>query len=177
MRAVYNFKCRCSVRYILNTEIVTEDIIGTDRLKVQYSHNGSRKLRPNNIGAGVSYVISVLIVCLSSENNDLVILENPEIHLHPKAQSKLTDFFIFIANFGIQLIIESHSDHIFNGVRKNLFMDKISDSAVSIHYFEVNQDSLSDPVKISINKCGQIENHQNGLFDQFDEDLNTLLGL
>ena len=164
------------LKYILSTEISTEDIIGTDRVKVQYSHQGSRKLRPSNIGSGVSYIISVLIICLSSKKNDLVILENPEIHLHPKAQSKLTDFFVFIANFGVQLIIESHSDHIFNGLRKNIYKKNISQESVVIHFFELKNE-LSNPIKININEFGQIENHQDGLFDQFDDDLNELLGL
>ncbi len=164
------------LKYILNTEISTEDIIGTDRVKVQYSHHGSRKLRPSNIGSGVSYIISVLIICLSSKKNDLVILENPEIHLHPKAQSKVTDFFVFIANFGIQLIIESHSDHIFNGLRKNIYKKNISQASVVIHFFELKNE-LSNSIKININEFGQIENNQDGLFDQFDDDLNELLGL
>lgn len=164
------------LKYILKTEISVEDIIGTDRVKVQYSYQGSRKLRPSNIGSGVSYIISVLLICLSSKENDLIILENPEIHLHPKAQSKLTDFFVFIANIGIQLIIESHSDHIFNGLRKNICKKKISQKSVVIYFFEL-KDELSKPIKIYINKFGQIENHQDGLFDQFDDDLNELLGL
>lgn len=164
------------LKYILNTEIFTENIIGTDRVKAQYSYHGLRKLRPANIGSGVSYVISTLIICLSSEKNDLVILENPEIHLHPRAQSRLTDFFVFIANYGVQLIIESHSDHIFNGIRKNICKNSISRDSVAIHFFEI-KDEISNPIKIDINKFGQIENHQDGLFDQFDDDLNELLGL
>ncbi|OGI11431.1 MAG: hypothetical protein A2Y40_09575 [Candidatus Margulisbacteria bacterium GWF2_35_9] len=164
------------LKYILDAELLTENILGTDRVKAQYSYQGSRKLRPSNIGSGISYIISALIICLSSKRDDLVILENPEIHLHPKAQSKLTDFFIFIANYGVQLIIESHSDHIFNGIRKNIFKKSIPQESIMIHYFEIKE-GLSIPTKISINQIGQIENNKEGLFDQFDDDLNELLGL
>jgi len=161
---------------ILNTEIVTEDIIGTDRVKAKYSYNDSRKIRPSNIGSGISYIISILVICLSANKDDLIIIENPEIHLHPKAQSKLTDFFVFIANYGIQLIIESHSDHIFNGIRKNVKIKEIDKENTSIYFFNIIN-SLSKPIKIQLNKHGQVENHQKGLFDQFDDDLNELLGL
>lgn len=164
------------LQYILNTEISTENISGTDRVKAQYSNMPLRKNRPLNIGSGISYIISLLIVCLSSQKNDLIILENPEIHLHPKAQSRLTDFFVFIANYGIQLIIESHSDHIFNGLRKNVNKKLINKDLVSIYFFNL-VDNLSNPIKIELNDLGQVKNHQEGLFDQFDDDLNELLGL
>lgn len=164
------------LKYILNTEISTENIPGTDRVKAQYSNMLIRKNRPSNIGSGISYIISLLIICISSQKDDIIILENPEIHLHPKAQSRLTDFFIFIANYGIQLIIESHSDHIFNGLRKNVYKKLINKDLISIYFFNI-VNNLSNPVKIELNDFGQVKNHQDGLFDQFDDDLNELLGL
>jgi len=164
------------LKYILNAEISTEDIIGTDRVKVEYSYQGLRKLRPSNIGSGISYIISALIIGLSAESGDLILLENPEIHLHPKAQAKLTEFFVCIANFGAQLIIESHSDHIYNGIRRNINKNTISPTDVAIYFFQT-KGGLSEPTRIEINKCGQVINHQEGLFDQFDNDLDELLGL
>ena len=157
----------------------TEELSSTT-IKAFYELDGL-ELKPNNIGAGVSYLVTILVACLSGKRNNIVIVENPEIHLHPKAQSKLIDFLTFIANNGVQIILESHSDHIFNGVRKNIYLynhsDKdnksfIPEDKVSIHYFDKNK-----RLPIALDDAGQVKNHQEGLFDQFDDDLNALLGL
>lgn len=100
------------------------------------------------------------------------------MHLHPKAQSKLAEFLAFIANNGIQLVIETHSDHIFNGVRKSIKKQLISKDDVSVYYFKMNEDKLlSNPVKVIFDDNGIVSNHQRGLFDQFDDDLDELLGI
>jgi len=165
------------LKKILNSEIETEDIKGTDRVKAQYSYNENRKVRSKNIGSGISYIISILVICLSSKKDDIIIIENPEIHLHPKAQSFLTEFFVFVANQGIQLIIETHSDHIFNGTRKFIFNKAIEKEKISINFFTMDNESLSKHTKVELNDSGTILNYQKDLFDQFDNDLDELLGL
>lgn len=75
---------------------------------------GENNIRPINTGSGFSYVLPIVITCLGSvmlNNDSLVIIENPEIYLHPEAQFKLSEFFIFVSTFS-QLIIETHSEHI-----------------------------------------------------------------
>ena len=64
-----------------------------------------KPVRPYHIGSGVSFAIGVLVSCLSAHPDDIVVIENPEIHLHPKAQSELTEFLCFVANAGIQVIL------------------------------------------------------------------------
>jgi len=164
------------LNYILNCEISTEDISGTDQVRVKYKYSKSRYVRPKHIGSGLSYIISLLISVLSSEKDDLVIIENPEIHLHPSAQSKVTEFLTFAAENGVKLIIETHSDHIFNGVRKSIFNNVISTENLSVYFLKLNKDFLTSPVKIEFSSTGDVENHQRGLFDQFDEDLDEMLG-
>jgi predicted ATPase len=165
------------LNYILNCEISTEDITGTDQVRVKYKYSKNRYVRPKHIGSGLSYIISLLISVLSSKQDDLIIIENPEIHLHPSAQSKVTEFLTFAAEKGIKLIIETHSDHIFNGVRKSIFNDVISTENLSVYFCKLSEDFLTKPVKIEFNGTGDVENHQKGLFDQFDEDLDEMLGL
>lgn len=165
--------------YITGYMITSERIPGTEIVKVAYrqSKGGNREIKPNHVGTGISYVANVIISALSCRKDSLFVIENPEIHLHPKAQSKLLDFFCFLAARGLQIIIETHSDHIFNGLRKNIKMSRISESDSSIYFFKQNEDLISEPVKISVSKDGIIQNHEKGLFDQFDEDLDELLGL
>lgn len=161
--------------YIVGANIKTENIIRTDSLTASYSNeNIERYVRPKNIGTGISYLISIIITCLASAPGDLVILENPEIHLHPKAQSKLMEFFVFISNANIQLIIETHSDHIFNGARVAINQ---GNKNTNIFYFTLNAEQCTEVSKIEFGKNGRILNHKEGLFDQFDTDLDKLLGL
>lgn len=167
------------LKYVLNCQLITEDIKGTDKIKVSYSYgNNTRAVRPKNIGTGLSYVISLMIAGLSSKKGDLLIIENPEIHLHPKAQSKITEFIAFLADKGIQFVIETHSDHVFNGIRKSIKKEIIKDDDVITYFFRIDESTLlCSPVQIIINEYGIIENHQKGLFDQFDDDLDELLGI
>ncbi len=173
------------LKQILNTYIRTAPIAGTDNIKTEYSyHSNNYYVRPKNIGSGVSYVVSVLISCLFAKPNDLIIIENPEIHLHPKAQSILSEFFVFVAKAGIQLIIETHSDHIFNGVRKavNKYSkditqpNSINKDLIKLHFFVMDYENLqSQYTEIKLNDLGGITNYQKLLFDQFDDDLDELL--
>lgn len=170
------------LQYILNTNIETEAIIGSDKIKTKFKINNGKKIsdsvRPKNIGSGLSYIISIIIMCLSSIKDDILIIENPEIHLHPKAQSLLTEFFVFIANAGIQLIIETHSDHIFNGIRKGIFKKQISKEKIAVNFFKIDDKTLNTIyTPIEFTDTGRVNNIPNGLFDQFDEDLNVLLGI
>lgn len=157
-------------------KIITSTIPGTDKIKAEYRLGIGRNIRPKNTGSGVSYLISILIVCLASKKGDVIVVENPEIHLHPKAQSNLMDFFIFISNSGRQLIIETHSDHMFNGAKVGISQSKISIKDVSIHFFGLGNDFVTEHVAIKINEEGHILNAVPDLFDQFTNDLKTLVG-
>jgi len=121
--------------HILDTQIKTEEIDGTNQVKASFN-NGSDFVRPKNIGSGISYLTSILIVCLSAKKENIIIIENPEIHLHPKAQSKLGEFLAFIASKGVQIIIETHNDHIINRLRYEVFEGNLKSDQIIIHYKE-----------------------------------------
>lgn len=167
------------LNYIMGYSVTAERISGTEIVKVSYKKNmaGSREVKPQHVGTGISYIANIIIAALSCKKESLFIVENPEIHLHPKAQSKLLDFFSFLATRGLQIIVETHSDHIFNGIRKNMKLKKINKQDVAVYFFLQKADLLCDPIQIEINEEGIIKNQVKGLFDQFDEDLDELLGL
>jgi predicted ATPase len=163
---------------ITQVKLEVEDLGISNLVAANYSFNGNtKKVRPYHIGAGISYLIGLIILGLFLEKDSVLIIENPEIHLHPKAQSDLADFLCFIANSGVQIIIESHSDHIFNGIRKSIFRETISSQDAKIHFFKMNENNLSINHLIRISDNGKILDYQEGLFDQFDNDLDELLGL
>lgn len=165
--------------YIMGYSVTAERISGTEVVKVSYrrTEGGAKDIKPQHIGTGVSYVATLIISALSCEKDSLFIVENPEIHLHPRAQSRLLEFFCFLAARGLQIVVETHSDHIFNGVRKSIKAGMVSREDTGVYFFKQDQEFLSSAVRIQIDENGVIQNHEEGLFDQFDEDLDELLGL
>jgi hypothetical protein len=167
------------LRYIINSNIETENIGGTDVIKASYSVGDNyRQYRPRNVGAGISYLISILILCLGSKDDDLIIIENPEIHLHPSAQSRLVEFLYFISRKGNrQLFIETHSDHIINGIRAGIATHSMDLQDIVINYFELDKNNSTVVTKIELNDKGVILNAAPGFLDQFSIDLDKMLGI
>lgn len=165
------------LNYILGASITTEDVIGTDFVKCFYVTPSGKMVRPKNIGAGFSYLVSIIVMCLLSSNDDIIIIENPEIHLHPQAQSKVCEFLYFIAKNNRQLFIETHSDHIFNGVRVGIATGKMHPDDVSVNFFSIDDNNCTQNTVIEFGKRGRIMNYTEGLFDQFDIDLDRMLNI
>ncbi|MDE5824131.1 MAG: AAA family ATPase [Lachnospiraceae bacterium] len=163
--------------YIMDSTIMTEDISGTDLIKVSYQMNDMENIRPGNIGAGISYLIAILVMCLSSPEKGVLIIENPEIHLHPSAQAKVCEFLYFIAARDRQIFVETHSDHIFNGFRVGMATKSMREELLNIQFVYLNEQHLAEAIKVKIGKRGKIENQRKDLFDQFDLDLNKMIGL
>lgn len=163
--------------YIADAEISTEEIWGVDLVTAFYTMHDAERIRPANIGSGISYLISILILCLSSPKESVIALENPEIHLHPSAQAKLCNFFYFISTTGRQLFIESHSDHIFNGFRAGIAAKEMEKDKINIQFISLNESHVSQVIQVEIGRMGKIENQRKDLFDQFDLDLNKMIGL
>jgi len=153
------------------------DIGLSNSLSVEFSLGNGKPVRPYHIGSGVSFATGVLVSCLSAKLDDIVVIENPEIHLHPKAQSNLTEFLCFAANAGIQVILETHSDHVFNGIRKAIVKKEFVNTDVAVHFFHLDENALSKNTVIGLNEHGRVMTHCKGLFDQFDDDLDQILGL
>lgn len=163
------------LHYIIGASISVEDIPGTDVVKASYDIGNERSTRPCNVGSGISYLISIIVMCLLSKQKDVLIIENPEVHLHPKSQSRICDFLYYIASTGRQLFIETHSDHIFNGIRAGIATGAMERENIIINFFYLNENLCTQNSQISIGKNGRILNYVDGLFDQFDLDLDRML--
>ena len=163
--------------YIVDATISLEEIPRADAITVSYSFHELHNIRPTNIGSGISYLISILITCLSMPADGVVIIENPEIHLHPRAQSRICEFLYFVADADRQLFIESHSDHIFNGFRVGITTKAMCRDKINIQFAALNQENFSSIVKVEIDDWGNVVNQKEDLFDQFDIDLNKMLGI
>lgn len=182
---------KCSSRKLLDQTIAWENEVSPDvtmnvktvseNVAIRYSYGNindtERYYKSENVGFGLSYSLPVIVALLSASPDSLLIIENPEAHLHPRGQSKLSELIALAAQGGAQVIIETHSDHIFNGVRKSIMAKKIDRDNVKIHFFELNNDHISASTEIELSEEGRVLKHKKGLFDQFDDDLDTLLGL
>jgi predicted ATPase len=133
--------------------------------------------KPSNVGFGYSYILPIIISGLIAKKGEILIVENPEAHLHPKAQSKLTKFLAKVAACGVQIFIESHSEHILNALRVVSINKEfaITNSDISVLYFQDDEQKLVIPIPINAN--GSIEFWPESFFDQEEKDLSEIFRL
>jgi predicted ATPase len=106
----------------------------------------------------------------------LLLLENPEAHLHPQGQVALGELLALAASDGVQIVVETHSDHLLNGVRLAVKREKIRCIDTAIHFFSRSVDTgdstVQSPVVMS---NGRLSNWPDGFFDQWDKSLEALV--
>jgi len=137
----------------------------------------TNEFKSENAAFGLTYALPVITAILSAKKGALLLIENPEAHLHPRGQSKLSELIALAAQNGIQVIVETHSDHIFNGIRKAAAANIIEREKTGIYFFELDEKNTSTVTAIQLSDKGRVLNYKKGLFDQFDDDLDVLLGL
>lgn len=131
--------------------------------------------RATNVGFGLSYALPVVLALIMSKPGSLVIIENPEAHLHPKGQSYLGRLIALAAMAGVQVIIETHSDHLLNGIRViTRISEKFTPSIFTLYYVS-NGIIHSNVEKITISKDGKLSNWPEGFFDQQAQDMFTIM--
>lgn len=158
------------LNYILPSNSVTSKKYGDDNLYSLLFGNG-RPMRQGSVGYGVSFIIPIIVACLIADKESILVIENPELHLHPKAQSNMASFLATIAASGVQLVIETHSDHIINGFRKSILRKEIdiSNTDIIINFF--NNENRCKIEKVSLNEKAEIDNWPIGFMDQEEYDL------
>ena len=135
-----------------------------------------KKYRATNVGFGISYTLPIVLLLLCSKPGDIIIIENPEAHIHPMGQSKIAELMAIAANNGVQVIIETHSDHIINGVRVAIKQGKITHRDIAINFFHRDaENGLSDITQIYADERGELTKWPKDFFDQSMKDLSILL--
>lgn len=154
---------------------------GVDIVTLRYSFVRGRQVsnqyRSTNVGFGVTYTLPIFVAILSAKPGSLILIENPEAHLHPRGQAKLGELFGLAARQGVQLIIETHSDHILNGVRVAVREKKLEAKDLAIFFFERRLDDRFEPsiLDLKVDKEGRIDRWPEGFFDEWDRSLERLL--
>jgi predicted ATPase len=150
-----------------------DDKTHTARIEVYSKGNA---IIPTNTGFGISYVLPIIVSGLIAKKDRFLIVENPEAHLHPSAQSKIGQFLATIANAGINVVVETHSDHVINGIQIVVAEKKVKPENVCINFFQQNDHDTQPSVNsIGITEKGELTDWPKGFFDQSQIDYSHLL--
>lgn len=117
-----------------------------------------------DVGFGVSQVLPILALCYYVPEESIILLEQPEIHLHPSAQSVLADFLIdVIKERKLQIILESHSEHLLRRLQRRIAEEKLSPDAAALYFCEI-ENGISSLTSLSLDPFGNITNWPKDFF-------------
>lgn len=129
---------------------------------------------PTQTGFGISYVLPIITAGLwaAAQKNKVLIVENPEAHLHPSAQSAVGKFLALVADSGVQVIVETHSEHVVDGARVQMtFLQRTGDMLVNYMTHDSEQVKI---LELNLNSKGELSDWPEGFFDQKQIDLREL---
>lgn len=162
--------------------LVVEDVKGADLIKLgfQFETRGgfTNEFSPLNVGFGILYVLPVIVLLLRARPGDLVLVENPESHLHPKGQAAIGRLLAAAGANGVQIFCESHSDHIINGVRVAVKENLLAPEHLAVYYFgrtHHGQEHKTDVTEIRVDRHGELSDYPPGLLDEWSQLLAKLI--
>lgn len=164
-----------------NVKLDAMEIDNTDSAKIGFYYiekEKSKLYRPTNVGFGISYILPVIVALIKAGKNSTLIIENPEAHLHPKGQRKIGELIAKCAASGVQIFVETHSDHVLNGIRIATKNKWINSTDVRLLYFskELIDKEIIHTVQTPILKeNGKIDYWPEGFFDEWEKALDEIL--
>lgn len=157
--------------FIMDSSVVDEAKISHATFQVS-----SGKTSPSNMGFGLSYVLSAVLALLVTKPGGIVIIENPEAHLHPRGQSYLGRLIALASLAGVQVIIETHSDHLINGIRViSRTNHTYRKEDFKLHYISSNKIGEGEIKTIDVGEKGELSEWPQGFFDQQSKDLKVII--
>lgn len=132
--------------------------------------------RAPNAGFGISYALPIVVAALRAATGGLLLVENPEAHLHPAGQSGIGEFLARVAADGVQVFLETHSDHVLNGIRVAVADGSagLLPEQAAIHFFRAEDDGSPAMESMKLQRTGQLSTWPAGFFDQAQVDLAAL---
>ena len=163
------------------TKVVTKLIPEINQASLHYQFSSSTEFtaqfRPENTGFGLTYVLPVVTAVLSAHPGDLLFIENPESHLHPAGQSVVAKLISMASQNGVQIVVETHSDHFMNGVRASVKKKLLNSENVTIYFLSRDINSPEHAVQVEeirIEPSGRIDSWPKDFFDEWDKSLSLL---
>jgi predicted ATPase len=146
----------------------------------QFEMNQGRtaSFTPQNVGFGLSYVLPIVVSLLTSCKDKIIIIENPESHIHPRGQAELGKLMALAADNGAQLFIETHSDHIINGIRVAVKEKLIDKNRINICYFDketTKDEQYTIITELKIDEQGELSDYPDNFLDEWNNQLLRLI--
>lgn len=162
-----------SPQVTVNMQLRTSEV----RYEFVEGREKTKSYKSVNVGFGITYVLPLLIALLSSTKGDIVVVENPEAHIHPAGQRMLGELIARAGKGGVQLIIETHSDHIINGIRLAVKNQTILGENVELSFFYKDQEDgfQHKCIHPHILRDGRLDCWPEGFFDEWDKALYELI--
>lgn len=129
-----------------------------------------------NVGFGITYALPIIASALAAKKEGWLLVENPEAHLHPKAQSNMGYFLGRMAAAGVRVVVETHSEHVVNGIRRAVVesANTLKPEDVTIYFFKPTKEA-SAAVPITIDGRGNLSDFPKDFFDQSRQDLMEII--
>lgn len=162
----------------IRTTTISSDYVLLEYVFKQPNFGNTNRFKPENVGFGISYGLPVVVALLASKPGELIIIENPESHIHPRGQAELGKLIAKVAMNDVQVIIETHSDHILNGIRVAVKENEIDKNKVAIFYFEkeiLQDEQFSKITNIEIDGKGELSSYPKDMLDEWSNQLLKLL--
>ncbi len=160
------------------TQIDAEWFLNTSVTRLRFKTPGLRTewTRAPNAGFGISYALPIIVAALRAESGGLLLVENPEAHLHPAGQSAIGGFLARVAGDGVQVFVETHSDHVLNGIRVAVAEGTaaLNPEQAAIHFFRAEDDGGQTVESMELRTTGELATWPVGFFDQAQIDLAAL---
>lgn len=126
---------------------------------------------PAHTGYGLTQLLPVIVAALVARPGEILAVENPENDLHPRGQALIGEFLCRVAATGVQILVESHSDHVLNGIRRSVKQGTIGHRDSIIHFLGASDEVGPSIDTLELDANGAIESWPLGFFDQLDRDL------
>lgn len=166
--------------FSLGVQVRAQAIPMTDLVRLEFRFKEAKAsfcdpLRSTNVGFGLTHALPVVTACLAAQKSDLLVIENPEAQLHPRGQVALGRLLALTASLGAQVILETHSDHVLNGIRIAVKQGKLAPKDTQLHFFAREPGGSAYRTTPELNENGQMSFWPDGFFDQWERSLDDLL--
>lgn len=161
----------------LNVKRYSEMDLMTFSVAYSLGHQvASSEYRPTNVGFGITYALPIVVSVLAARPGSLVIVENPEAHLHPRGQVKMGELLSLASAAGIQVVVETHSDHVLNGIRLAVHRGQTKPSTIALYHSRWQTGGKSPVLTLlEVDAEGRLSQWPEGFFDEIERSLDQLL--